>query len=149
MVEEAKKKLHDKPAPPVFPLSTVHVMDAHSLEFPAGSFDAVVDTFGLCSFEDPVVVLREMSRVCKEDGRLLLLEHGRGSYGWINDILDSNAARHAHSWGCIWNKDIEELVRQELEVVSISRWHFGTTYIIEAKPRKKVVVDKDELIAPA
>ena len=30
------------------------------LPFPAASFDAVVDTFGLCSYEDPAAVLREM-----------------------------------------------------------------------------------------
>lgn len=40
-------------------------------------FDFVVDTFGLCSFNDPVNVLREMARVAKPDGKILLLEHGK------------------------------------------------------------------------
>ena len=30
------------------------------------TFDTVIDTFGLCSFSDPVKVLKEMQRVCKQ-----------------------------------------------------------------------------------
>jgi SAM-dependent methyltransferase len=39
----------------------------------------VIDTFGLCSFENPREVLTEMQRVVKHDGRILLLEHGMQS----------------------------------------------------------------------
>lgn len=54
------------------------VADAAKLvQFPDNSFDTVVDTFGLCSFDDPIAVLRELQRVCKPDGKILLLEHGR------------------------------------------------------------------------
>ena len=42
--------------------------------FPDQCFDTVVDTFGLCSYDDPVAVLKEMQRVCKPDGKILLLE---------------------------------------------------------------------------
>jgi methyltransferase OMS1, mitochondrial len=114
---------------------SLEVMNAHELKFPDHSFDTVVDTFGLCSYEDPVAVLKEMARVCRKDGRILLIEHGRGKYSWINNILDSGAQRHAHNWGCIWNKDIEGLLSQSgLHIVHSWRWHFGTTYVIEAKP---------------
>lgn len=50
---------------------------AESLPYADETFDTVVDTFGLCSFYDPVKALQEMARVCKRDGRILLLEHGR------------------------------------------------------------------------
>ena len=43
----------------------VRVDDAGNMGFKSGTFDTVVDTFGLCSYEDPVAVLREMRRVCR------------------------------------------------------------------------------------
>jgi methyltransferase OMS1, mitochondrial len=133
MVEQARSKIANNS------LASASVMNAHDLQFADNSFDTVVDTFGLCSFEDPERVLREMGRVCRPQGRILLLEHGKGSYSFINGILDANASKHAHNWGCIWNKDIEGMLRtsEGVEIVSISRWHFGTTYIIEAKPKNK------------
>lgn len=49
---------------------------AEQLPFADASFDTVVDTFGLCSFDDPVAAVREMARVCRPDGSILLIEHG-------------------------------------------------------------------------
>jgi hypothetical protein len=101
-------------------------------------FDTVVDTFGLCSFEDPVAALVAMQKVCKPGtGKVLLLEHGRSSWcTWLNDlVLDERAAEHAADWGCVWNRDIEGIVAKAgLEVVERSTYHFGTTYYIVAKP---------------
>lgn len=139
MIQQAAKKLSAEEARRV----TLQVMNAHALGFADESFDTVVDTFGLCSYEDPVAVLKEMARVCKRDGRLLLLEHGKGSYDWINRIIDGGAQRHADHWGCVWNRDILQLLARAqeevgLEVVSVSRWHFGTTYVIEARPAPAV-----------
>lgn len=129
MLRQAKKKVKNSSK------VTLSVMNAHALEFPDGKFDTVVDTFGLCSYEDPVAVLVEMARVCKPDGRILLIEHGLGSYDWINNTMDRGAQQHAVNWGCIWNRDINSLVEQAgLRVKSSSRWHFGTTYLIEALP---------------
>lgn len=55
---------------------------------------------------------QEMARVCKPDGRILLLEHGRASADWLNGILDKGEQRHLKKWGCQWNRDIEDLVAQ-------------------------------------
>jgi methyltransferase OMS1 len=55
----------------------IFVADASRLPYSNDSFDTVVSTFGLCSFNDPVAVLREMQRMCKPGGKILLLEHGR------------------------------------------------------------------------
>ena len=112
--------------------------DAQNLDFPDGYFDTVVDTFGLCSYNDPVRVLRELSRVCKPDGKILLLEHGR-SKTWesITKYLDRHAERHAKNWGCVWNRDLDALVENAgLEVERLDTWHFGTTYYIICRPKR-------------
>ncbi|MEI6308710.1 MAG: class I SAM-dependent methyltransferase [bacterium] len=50
-------------------------MDAERLAFPDQTFDIVVCTFFLCSVPSPALVLQEMTRVVKPDGRILMLEH--------------------------------------------------------------------------
>ncbi|KAI0216573.1 hypothetical protein L0F63_006044, partial [Massospora cicadina] len=115
-------------------------VDAHSLAiFNDDSFDTVVDTFGLCSYQDPVRVLLEMQRVCKPDGRIVLLQHGRADYAFLNQLLDTSAAKRALKWGCWWNRDILELLkRSKLRVTYLNRWHFGTTYYVVAAPNKEL-----------
>lgn len=66
-------------------------MDVQHLEFSDYSFDTIFATFVFCSVPDPVAALRELRRVCKPDGRLLLLEHMRPErpvMGFIFDILN-------------------------------------------------------------
>ena len=52
-------------------------MDVQQLAFRDHYFDTVFATFVFCSVPDPVLGLKELKRVCKPDGRLLLLEHMR------------------------------------------------------------------------
>jgi len=53
----------------------LHLADAQALEFRAGVFDTAVSTFVFCSVPDPVRGLRELGRVVKGEGKILLLEH--------------------------------------------------------------------------
>jgi methyltransferase OMS1 len=123
--------------------------DAAKLMFQDDSFDCVVDTFGLCSFDDPVAVLQEMARVCKPDGKILLLEHGRSkSWQSLSDYLDKNAERHAKNWGCVWNRDLDELLKKApLNLSRVDTWHFGTTYYIVCRPNKKMDEEASDVIA--
>lgn len=111
--------------------------DAAKLQFPDSCFDTVVDTFGLCSYDDPVVVLREMARVCKKDGgKILLLEHGRSkTWGSLSQYLDKHAERHAKNWGCVWNRDLDGILKEAgLELSRVDTYHFGTTYYVICRP---------------
>ena len=66
----------------------LYLMDAQRLAFPDAAFDAVVATFVFCSVPDPVRGLRELSRVVRPDGRILLLEHVRVDRLVIGRLMD-------------------------------------------------------------
>ena len=55
----------------------LYQMDAQRLDFSDDSFDAAVATFIFCSVPDAVQGLRELGRVVKPEGKILLLEHVR------------------------------------------------------------------------
>lgn len=109
--------------------------DAEALPFRDRSFDTVVSTLTTCTFPNPVIALREMARVCRPEGRILLLEHGRSNREWLGHWQDRLADRNAKALGCHWNREPLELARKaELEIVSPHRTFFGIFHEIEARP---------------
>jgi hypothetical protein len=164
---------------------------AHLDDLPDHAFDTVIDTFGLCSYDDPVAVIQEMIRKCKrrdEDGILIFIEHGRSkTWSFITQHLDKHAEQHAANWGCVWNRDLDEIIQTvstrttdtivlpvvptpsssttttsdhnsnpdigtkrhqnnntdnattlsstlSMEIIHLQTFHFGTTYVIVARP---------------
>ena len=103
-------------------------------------YDTVVQTMGLCSADDPVALLKNLGNCVKEgDGRILLLEHGRGNLEWLNGVLDNFSEAHAKEFGCWWNRDLEKIVSESgLDVVDMHSiwWHGGTTWWIELRRPK-------------
>jgi phosphatidylethanolamine/phosphatidyl-N-methylethanolamine N-methyltransferase len=72
------------------------LMDVQKLDFPDNSFDTVFGTFVFCSVPDPIIGLRELRRVCKPGGCLLLLEHMRPRNafpGFLFDIMNPIVVR--------------------------------------------------------
>ena len=116
-------------------------LEALVAEEGVGTFDTVIDTFGLCSYEDPVAALNHMGSLLADspDSVLLLLEHGKSHYNWLNEYLDAKAVHHAGQWGCWFNRDIGAIVdsASDLELVSISRFHFGTTWMLVLRRKRK------------
>ncbi len=111
------------------------VMDAEGLAFPDQCFDTVVSSLSMCTFRDPAGALREMVRVCRADGRILLLEHGRSDLEWLGRWQDRRADRHAKTLGCRWNREPLDLVRQAgLNLIAAQRLFFGIFHLVETRP---------------
>lgn len=113
-----------------------HVMDAEKLEFADGSFDTVTSTLSTCTFPDPIQALREMKRVCRTRGLILLLEHGHSSLPLLANIQNRNVLPHyQQNVGCRWNQDPLELVKVAgLNILHNKRFGLGMFYAITATP---------------
>ncbi|MFH5802347.1 class I SAM-dependent methyltransferase [Haladaptatus sp. CMAA 1911] len=110
------------------------IMDAQALAFPDKSFDTVVSSLTVCTFPDPVAALKELQRVCKEDGQILLLEHGRSDNLLVGRFQDIREEAHAKQLGCHWNREPLELVeRAGLQPISTKRTFFGVFHEIVAR----------------
>jgi len=114
---------------------TVEVMDAETLTFPDRTFDAVVSTLTLCTTPDPVRLLREMTRVCRPEGRVLLLEHGMGTTPVINWALRRLAPGNLTRCACHLTRDVASF---PLEAGLRVRWQerhlWGVVTLTEAAP---------------
>ena len=107
--------------------------DAQQLPFKKESFDTVVDTFCLCTYPNPVKALREIKRVCKRGGQILLLEHGKSSNSFVERVQRWREEPHYRSIGCRLLLNHEELARKAgLRVVKSERKLFGIFYVMRA-----------------
>ena len=66
----------------------LQVMDAENMLFEDNSFDTVVSFSTLCSIPDPDRGLKEIRRVCKDGGKILMLEHVRSNNKVAGKIMD-------------------------------------------------------------
>ena len=70
--------------------------DVQALDFADATFDTAIATFVFCSVPDPVLGLRELARVVRPGGQILLLEHMRPEnqiMAAITDLLNPIVVR--------------------------------------------------------
>lgn len=96
--------------------------DVERLPFGDASFDTVVATCVFCSVHDPVQGLREVERVVKPDGQVLLLEHVRPRNAVLGRIADVVSPLTRRLFGPELNRRTEDNVRAAgLELVEVRR----------------------------
>ena len=117
--------------------------DAQNLDFPDDTFDDVVSTFVFCSVPDPTLGLKELLRVTKPNGRLLMLEHMRAGNeiaGIMMDVMNPVMVRLS---GANINRRTVEHVQQsgwQLEQVE----DVGMKGIFKMIIARKVVISQPE-----
>ena len=96
--------------------------DVQRLPFEPASFDTVAAACVFCSVADPVQGLRELARVVKPDGLLLLLEHVRPESRLGGLLADLASPLSRRLFGPSLNRRTEENARAAgLELVEVRR----------------------------
>lgn len=83
MLDKAREKVAEEG---LVNVTGLHEMDAGELTFPTGAFDTVVAMYVMTVVPDPEKVMRELARVCKVGGEVILVNHfsqEEGVRGWV------------------------------------------------------------------
>jgi ubiquinone/menaquinone biosynthesis C-methylase UbiE len=109
--------------------------DVHALPFRDGAFAWVAATLVFCEVPDPARGLREVGRVLRPGGKLVLLEHVRPT-GWRGRAADALSALTAPIWGEHFNRETEAEVRAAgFELRAVRRlWHDAVVLIEAVRP---------------
>jgi ubiquinone/menaquinone biosynthesis C-methylase UbiE len=99
--------------------------DAQQLSFPDDEFDTVISAFSSCTFPEYVAAFGEMARVTKPGGRILLVEHGRSSVGWIARRQDRNIGREYERSACRNNRHVGSELAESGLAASLVSSHLG------------------------
>jgi phosphatidylethanolamine/phosphatidyl-N-methylethanolamine N-methyltransferase len=95
-------------------------MDAAHLAFPDQCFDAIYAAYVMNVVPDPIQVTREMLRVCRPRGRVVLLNHFQEA-GTVSAPMNRLLGRFAaYAGGVNWNLDLRSFLGQTgLRLLSI------------------------------
>jgi ubiquinone/menaquinone biosynthesis C-methylase UbiE len=84
MVEITKAKLRRHPRPN----TKIVQMDAEDMDFEDNTFDTVVTSCVFCSVPNAVQGLKEIKRICRNGGKVLMLEHVRSENKITGKFMD-------------------------------------------------------------
>ncbi len=105
-MEKARKRLAT-----VKPKVDLLQMDAARLAFPDASFDAVYVPYTINVVPDPIAVGRELVRVCRDGGRIVMLNHFDGVRETSN-VTNAIAGHVAQKFSVNWHLHAESFVRE-------------------------------------
>ena len=108
-------------------------MDAQDLEFADNTFDTVTGTMVFCSIPDPVRGIREVERVCKRGGKVVLLEQDFSANRfsrWFVKIANPLIAQMGSDFR---RRPVENVVKSGLKVERVTNLWAGLFKLIEAR----------------
>lgn len=108
------------------------IADVEHLPFDNESFDTVVDTFSLQSYYDRNKALKEIKRVLKPEGKLLVLGRGISKVALYNQYLQLRAGEDIQKEGWVYHLDFESMFKddKELSIDYYERKNLGMTFIM-------------------
>ncbi|WP_274362812.1 class I SAM-dependent methyltransferase [Paenibacillus thermotolerans] len=114
--------------------------DMDEMDFPDQSFDSVVSTLSMCSYADPLTVLKKLNRWCKPGGNILLMEHGISTNAAVSAVQKTLNPMLYRLLGCHHTRDIPGLVRAAgIDIAATESYWFDMVHLIWAKPNHPVM----------
>jgi ubiquinone/menaquinone biosynthesis C-methylase UbiE len=109
-------------------------MDVQNLEFGDDSFDTVVASFVFCSVPDPVRGLREVRRVCRPGGKVILLEHVLSANRVLARLMNLVNPLAVRMMGANINqRTVDNVARSGLTIEKVTDLGAGIFKLIEAR----------------
>jgi ubiquinone/menaquinone biosynthesis C-methylase UbiE len=109
-------------------------MDVQNLSFEDDTFDTIVSTFVFCSVPDPIKGLKEIKRVCKPNGKVLLLEHVLSANHFLAFLMNMVNPLVVRTMGPNINrKTVENVSISGLKVEKLTDLAAGIFKLIEAR----------------
>jgi phosphatidylethanolamine/phosphatidyl-N-methylethanolamine N-methyltransferase len=98
--------------------------DAATMSFASDVFDAVYAPYVMSAVADPIRVAREMRRVCRLDGRIVILNHFRSTNPLLSSFEHAFSPLTVHV-GFRLDLDLTEFLEQaQLRAASVERVNF-------------------------
>jgi ubiquinone/menaquinone biosynthesis C-methylase UbiE len=111
-------------------------MDVCNLEFPDSSFDTIATAFTFCSVPKPVIGLRELRRVLKPDGRLIMIEHVRSAIGPLGIFMDFMTPLTSRIGPSLNRDTVGNVQKAGFRLRRVENVYLDVVKIIEAVPDK-------------
>ena len=109
-------------------------MDVQSLVFEDNTFDTVLDSFVFCSVPDPILGLKEVGRVCKPGGKVLMLEHVLSANRIIARLMNLANPIVVRLMGANINRrTVENVTKSGLQLENVTELGVGIFKLIEAR----------------
>ena len=109
-------------------------------------FDTIVSTFSLCAYNNPAKVLQQVSKWCKQDGTILLLEYGLSKFQLISWLQRKWERYHYRRTGYHLDRDMLGLIsNSNLRLKKIEVKYAGIVYLVWAS-LKPVAGENQETI---
>jgi ubiquinone/menaquinone biosynthesis C-methylase UbiE len=114
---------------------TLQQADAEALPFADGSFDTVAISLALCTIPDAERGLRELGRVCRAAGRVVLLEHVRSTAVPVALLQQVLSPLNERAVGCHLDRETFALAESLGFAIEIVRSRlFGAVRLAVARP---------------
>src|SRR5579863_2738182 len=111
-------------------------MDVCDLDFPASSFDTIATAFTFCSVPKPIKGLRELRRVLKSDGQLIMIEHVRSAIGPLGIFMDFMTPLTSRIGPSLNRDTVGNVQKAGFRLRRVENVYLDVVKIIEAVPEK-------------